>query len=147
MSKLPKATLGEVEAFGAKWIPRLRLQDWDITFRVAKCENTHHIGECFAEFRRRSAIITIDPDVRARVADLPVGQGVRKGREVEQCVVHELFHVVEQPHMHWLRDEIWKDGKTEPKAWAMFQDYQETFIEAVSRVLLEADAAGAWGTA
>ena len=147
MAKAPKVTLAEVEAYGLKWIPRLHLLDWQIEFRMKRRE-LGVAGTCWAEFRRRAAQIWIDPDLH-NVVGLDVSYikiGARRNRLVESVVVHELLHILEKPLETQMSSILWKTGKPEPDSWVLFQDYSEMMIDSFVRILLEADAAGAWST-
>lgn len=133
-----KVTLAEVEAYGAKWIPRLHLLDWQIHFEITDCEDA--AGTCKSDWLKMITWIKIDermPDHMFR----DFWFGVGEGRKTEWVVVHELLHVKEEPQ--WDRiGALTKDDEILYDALVAFRERQ---IDQTVRVLLEADASGAWG--
>lgn len=121
-------TLDEVQALAAKWVPRLRLQDWDIAYSVEDIGEA--AGSCQAFHLKQSADIKIHEGMP--LVFKPHSHGARNGRLTEAVLVHELLHLYEEtpgdddaPELVGLRERL---------------------IDRFVRVLLEADAAGAWGT-
>jgi hypothetical protein len=132
-----RVTIEEVEALGAKWIPRLRLSDWTIVFRVEDCSPA--VGSCSTNWTKQMAFISIDDGMPGSFDGF--AHGVRKGRGTEAVVLHELLHVLESPNKGDIREACGDDEDLDQK----ITDYRERLIDSVTRILLEAEYfEGAW---
>lgn len=118
-------TLSEVEALAAKWVPRLRLQDWDITYYVEDIGEA--AGSCLSFPLKQSADIKIHEGMP--LAFKRHSHGSRNGRLTEAVLVHELLHLFEET-----------SGDDDDALVAQ----RERLIDRFVRVLLEADASGGW---
>lgn len=114
----------ELQELCRLWQKRLRLQDWDVTVKVARQRDmdTDSLAECGHQIRKRTAEITLlDP------IDYPPGEPQPQDHEVD--LVHELLHL----HFAPFRAE---DGSPEQIA-------QEQAIHAISKALVQLARKGA----
>jgi hypothetical protein len=88
------------------WQRRLRLQDWDVTTRIARFDEIEGVGVTSVSSRYRHAEIKIlsETDVDRRVAAWP---GRCHAVDWEVTLVHELLHL----HFHDVGEP--KDGTAE----------------------------------
>ena len=81
-------TLRQLRSLGEKWIERLRLQDWNITFRFAtKEESKEAWGLAFRDHHDKAATIVI-----VNPSD-PAWSSGDHHRDPEVILLHELIHV------------------------------------------------------
>lgn len=133
--------------FVQKWAPRLHLLDWQIKLAVGPVDD-HNSADVSVAWRDRVALITLGPDLVAKTrADVPYYRDVPIEDIIEQTVVHELLHILEYPIARQfeadLEQWIGTAGVATRETWEHWHDSREWWINAVARVLADADR-GAW---
>ena len=129
-----------------KWVDRLRLKDWTLTLKVvpvAPMDGQPLAGKVDKDSANRLAIISISDGLPSPTSLWHAATGHDGLRMAEQTIIHELFHVLEEPLRNNLAetvDEIL--GKNSPQSmllWNAFYRYAEHMANSVSAILLEAD--------
>lgn len=134
----PDDVQARAEAYLAKWQPRLGLGGWRIALRFGETDSgTSANSE--ASWTWEDAIITIAPDFEKQ-RDVSIDAGLSADRVLEELVIHELLHFVDQPmamQVEQIIDRfIGKDSPASTMARDVFSDYQELWINRVIRALL-----------
>lgn len=141
--------LAEARRALALWQTRLRLGDWDLWVEIEDIGVAMpHAAQCHTEWRVRRARITLPPDYLARIHGrtecLPDQDDAHL---VEFAILHELLHVLEEPLVSRVDDEIrWYVGDRASggiigaelrNSWS---DSREWWINHVARALIDAYA-------
>jgi hypothetical protein len=134
----------------AKWQPRLRLQDWDIWVDIGNVSDSHWAAQSDKEWRVKRAHITFPSDYLEKMRESEVLPGTTDMAMVEETVIHELLHILEEPEASHVNDDVlWICGDRENgvffanlhNAW---RDYREWWINHMVRTLLEAERSEGW---
>lgn len=133
----------------AKWQPRVHLVDYRISVVVGlpDYDDGNALGHVKMGHTIKSALIYIPPDFSKRVAEEAYCHATDLGEQVEEVVLHELLHVCEQPYHGRVEGNIehlvGTEGMLGEEIRTAYTYYRENWINAMCRVLLEADR-GAW---
>lgn len=138
----------------ATWVPRLHLGHWQIELRLEEPGKGIEGMSVSTEWRGLKARICIAPDYLA-VVERHLFTGDAPAAIVEEGVVHELLHLIEEPLRSQLDTEIvWAFGDKRDDTPGMvgfsgrtlWTDYREMWVNQVCRILISADRSGGWRT-
>jgi len=136
-----------------KWQPRLHLLDWEIEVAIGALDDDRENGRSsLAQVKMgytiKRARITFPANFERRCDDDAYAYPPDAEARVETVVVHELLHVTEQPFHARISGEVENlvgaDGAFGLELRTAYTYYRENWINAQTRVLIEADRLGGW---